>query len=49
MVEPGVDVAAVTVEPLPSTTAPSRPAATETLLPTTNALLAVMLLLLPSE
>ncbi len=45
----GVGVAAVTVELLPSTTEPSRPVGTVTLLPTTNALFELIVLLLPSE
>ncbi len=49
MVPVGVGVAAVTVELLPSTTAPSSPVETVTLLPTTNALFELMVLLLPSE
>ena len=37
------------VEPSPSTIEPSSPVATVTLLPTTKALLALIVLLLPSE
>ncbi|CAB3810916.1 hypothetical protein LMG27177_07594 [Paraburkholderia fynbosensis] len=45
----GVCTAADTVDALPSTIAPSRPASTDTPLPTTNALFELIVLLLPSE
>ena len=49
MVLPAAPTAALTVELLPRTTAPFKPAATVTLLPMTNALSEAMLLSLPSE